>query len=157
MIDEHARQGQTTCKVVRNREKFTGKQGLDYEAGISAASVGSNAIHMQLLTMPPGARSHAHKHAMHETAIFILSGEAQVLFGYELEQHAKVVKGDFFYIPADMPHLPYNPSETEPMVAVIARTDPNEQESVVLLPKLDRELENRAFLAEAIIDQIKSK
>jgi uncharacterized RmlC-like cupin family protein len=38
-----------------------------------------------------------------------------------------------------MPHLPYNLSDTESCVAVIARTDPNEQESVVLLP----ELENR--------------
>jgi len=35
-----------------------------------------------------------------------------------------------------VPHLPGNPSTTEPCVAVIARTDPNEQESVVLLPDL---------------------
>ena len=45
--------------------------------------------------------------------------------------------GDYLYIPADVPHLPYNASETEPCLAVIARTDPNEQESVVLLPELD--------------------
>jgi uncharacterized RmlC-like cupin family protein len=30
-----------------------------------------------------------------------------------------------------------NPSETEECVAVLARTDPNEQESVVLRPDLD--------------------
>lgn len=36
-----------------------------------------------------------------------------------------------------MPHLPYNRSQTEPVTAVIARTDPNEQESVVLLPHLE--------------------
>jgi uncharacterized RmlC-like cupin family protein len=36
-----------------------------------------------------------------------------------------------------MPHLPYNLSQTESCVAVIARTDPKEQESVVLLPELD--------------------
>jgi uncharacterized RmlC-like cupin family protein len=36
-----------------------------------------------------------------------------------------------------MPHLPYNPSTTEETVAVISRTDPNEQESVVLLPHLE--------------------
>ncbi|MDE2806960.1 MAG: cupin, partial [Gemmatimonadota bacterium] len=45
--------------------------------------------------------------------------------------------GDFIYIPAGIPHLPYNPSETETCSAVIARTDPNEQESVKLLPELD--------------------
>jgi len=41
--------------------------------------------------------------------------------------------GDFLYIPADVPHLPYSASATEPCVGVIARTDPNEQESVTLL------------------------
>ena len=32
-----------------------------------------------------------------------------------------------------MPHLPANLSDSEPCTAVLARTDPNEQESVVLL------------------------
>ena len=45
--------------------------------------------------------------------------------------------GDFVYIPANVPHLPYNLSQTEPCLAIISRTDPNEQESVVLLPELD--------------------
>ena len=35
-------------------------------------------------------------------------------------------------IPAGVPHRPYNPTD-KPVRAVIARTDPNEQESVVLL------------------------
>ena len=34
-----------------------------------------------------------------------------------------------FYIPAGVPHLPANLSD-KPATAVIARTDPNEQESV---------------------------
>jgi uncharacterized RmlC-like cupin family protein len=49
-----------------------------------------------------------------------------------------VKAGEYVYIPAGVPHLPYNPSETEPCTSVIARTDPNEQESVVLLPELDK-------------------
>jgi len=36
-----------------------------------------------------------------------------------------------------MPHLPTNLSQTEPVVAVLVSTDPNEQESVVLLPEWD--------------------
>jgi uncharacterized RmlC-like cupin family protein len=35
-----------------------------------------------------------------------------------------------------MPHLPFNASQKE-AVALLARTDPNDQESVVLLPELD--------------------
>jgi len=41
------------------------------------------------------------------------------------------------FIPANMPHLPYNPSGSEPCVGLLARTDPNEQESVTLLPISD--------------------
>lgn len=58
-------------------------------------------------------------------------------YGERLEHHAIAEAGDFVYIPANVPHLPYNLSETEPCTAVIARTDPNEQESVVLMPELD--------------------
>jgi uncharacterized RmlC-like cupin family protein len=45
--------------------------------------------------------------------------------------------GDFVYIPAGMPHLPFNTSSTEAL-AVLSRTDPREQESVRLLPELDK-------------------
>ena len=125
------------CRLVQAGDSFTGKQGLQYNVAISAESVGSQAIHMQLVTIPPGGRARAHKHATHETAIYALSGESGVWHGERLEHHTIVKPGDFFYIPADVPHLPYNPSLTEPVAAVIARTDPNEQESVVLLPELD--------------------
>jgi uncharacterized RmlC-like cupin family protein len=54
-----------------------------------------------------------------------------------LEEHLSAEAGDFVYIPAGVPHLPYNLSATESCVALVARTDPNEQESVVLLPELD--------------------
>ena len=47
-----------------------------------------------------------------------------------------VEAGDFVYIPAGAPHLPVNDGATT-MFAVVARRDPNEQESVVLMPELD--------------------
>ena len=59
-------------------------------------------------------------------------------FGANLEHHLVARAGDFLYIPANMPHLPYNLSDTENCIAIVARTDPNEQESVILLPELDR-------------------
>ena len=127
----------SACKQLRPGESFVGKQGLQYAVGISAESVGAKAIHMQLLTIPPGGRAFVHKHATHETAIYALSGTSHVWHGERLENHSIVTPGDFFYIPADTPHLPYNPSETEPVTAIIARTDPNEQESVILLPELE--------------------
>jgi len=125
------------CAVVRAGEPVVGKQGFNYAAAISAESVGAKALHMQILTMPPGAKAKAHKHEAHETAIYVLSGEAGTYYGEQLENHIVSRAGDFVYIPANVPHLPYNISATEPCVAVVARTDPNEQESVVLLPHLE--------------------
>jgi uncharacterized RmlC-like cupin family protein len=125
-----------TCHLVRPDATYEGKQGLSYFAGIAAETVGSSGICMHLLTMPPGARAKAHLHEAHETAIYCLSGEVDTWYGDDLEHHVVVKAGDLFYIPAGVPHLPAN-SGTEPASAVIARTDPNEQESVVLLPELD--------------------
>jgi uncharacterized RmlC-like cupin family protein len=67
----------------------------------------------------------------------MLSGVGGMWYGDQLEHHVLLGPTDFLYIPADVPHLPYNPSAIENATAVIARTDPNEQESVVLLPHLD--------------------
>jgi len=124
------------CRLLSPGETYLGKQALNYLVGISAETAGASGIHMQLVTIPPGGRAEPHMHDAHETAIYTLSGTSHVLHGQSLEHHDVVPPGSFYYIPAGVPHLPYNPSETEPVVAVIARTDPNEQESVVLLPHL---------------------
>jgi uncharacterized RmlC-like cupin family protein len=57
--------------------------------------------------------------------------------GPELATHDVVRAGEYLYIPAGVSHVAANRSLTEPLIAVAARTDPNEQESVVLQPELD--------------------
>lgn len=125
------------CRLVQAGTEFTGKQGLNYRPGVSAETVGARGIHLQLLSIPPGGRAKAHKHLSHETAIYQLSGESCMYWGDKLENVMAAKAGDFIYIPANVPHLPFNPSATEPCVAIISRTDPNEQESVVLMPELE--------------------
>jgi uncharacterized RmlC-like cupin family protein len=131
-----AQSSKAACRLVRPSNTYDGKQGLSYFEGIASETVGSRAICMHLLTIPPGARAKVHMHANHETAIYVLSGEADTLHGDRLEHRTHLVAGDLFYIPAGVPHLPINNSD-KPVSAVIARTDPNEQESVVLLPELE--------------------
>ncbi len=126
-----------TCRIIRPETTFGGKQGFDYFEGIARETVGSSGICMHLLTIPPGARAKAHKHEHHETAIYVLDGEAQMWFGDQLEELMTLKAGELLYIPANVPHLPFNPGDL-PCTAVIARTDPNEQESVVLLPELEK-------------------
>jgi uncharacterized RmlC-like cupin family protein len=59
------------------------------------------------------------------------------MIGERLEHRLVARPGDFLYIPSGVPHLVANASDAEPAVAVLARTDPNEQESVTELPWLD--------------------
>jgi uncharacterized RmlC-like cupin family protein len=126
-----------SCALLRAESTFQGKQGFSYLHGISAESVGARGLCMHLLTIPPGGRAKAHLHENHETAIYVLSGQGEMWYGERLEEHMTCGPGDLVYIPAGVPHLPANSSQTEPCVAVLARTDPNEQESVVLRPELD--------------------
>src|SRR5437763_9744258 len=104
------------CTVIHTSESYEGKQGLSYFAGISAESAGSKAICLHLLTIPPGGRAHAHLHEHHETALYVLSGEAEMWYGEGLREHMITRAGDFVYIPAGMPHLPANTSKTQACV-----------------------------------------
>ena len=120
------------CKVIRGGEGFRGKQGLDYFAGVSAESAGSKGICMHMAVIPPGAEAKPHYHEAHETAIFQIEGSTSFRHGPNLEFTDVVNEGDYVYIPAGAPHQPFNPTNRMAR-ALIARTDPNEQESVVLI------------------------
>jgi uncharacterized RmlC-like cupin family protein len=124
------------CRLVRGEGSYRGKQGFEYFEGVSAESVGSRGLCLHRLVLPPGARAEPHLHEDHESAVYVLSGEAVMWHGERLEERMEIRAGDFVHIPAGVPHLPANLSESEPVVAVIARTDPSEQESVVLRPDL---------------------
>src|SRR5260370_8819612 len=98
-----------TCTVVHCRETYKGKQGLTYFAGISAESAGARGICLHLLTFPPGARAKAHLHETHETAIYVLSGEAEMRYGEKLQEDMAVNAADFFSIPPSIPTPPATP------------------------------------------------
>jgi uncharacterized RmlC-like cupin family protein len=124
------------CRKFTPGDTYAGKQGFTYNAGISAESAGAKGICMHLLTLQPGDRARAHLHEAHETAIYALQGESEMWYGDRLQHHMVVREGEMLYIPAGVPHLPMNRSGA-PCSVVIARTDPNEQESVVLRPDLE--------------------
>ena len=126
--------------VVRGGEIYQGKQGLDYTPGVSAETVGSRALWLGSVTFPPGGRTKAHIHENHESAFYLISGEnVEVYTGEALEHRDVAQAGDYFYFPAGVPHVAVNRGE-RPAVFVGARTDPNEQESVVMRPELDEKV-----------------
>ncbi len=124
-------------RVVRPGESYVGKQGLRYTPGVSAESVGSTSLWLGSVPVPPGARTKAHVHEHHESAFYMVSGDEVELWTGDQLQHRETVRlGDYLYIPPGVPHVAVNRSST-PALFIGARTDPNEQESVVVRADLD--------------------
>ena len=134
--DVHTPQMTTTAPgeviIIRAAGTYEGKQGMSLATGVSSRSAGARALCLHVVTIPPGTRGIPHIHDGHESAIYAVSGETEVWHGIGLRQRSLVKAGDFIYIPPGIPHLPVNRSDVM-AVAVVARTDPHEQESVVTL------------------------
>lgn len=121
-----------TIITVRPQGTHLTKQQLPNFEGISAATAGSKHLCMHLVVIPPGGRAVAHYHDGYETTIYIIEGKAETRYGKNLEHSTINEAGDFLFIPPNLPHQPINLSDTEQVIAVVARNDPNEQESVVV-------------------------
>lgn len=118
--------------TVRPQGTHISKQQLPNFEGISANTAGAKHLCMHLVVIPPGGQAVAHYHDGYETVIYIIQGKAETKYGENLEQSTINEAGDFLFIPPNLPHQPINLSDTEEVIAVVARNDPNEQESVVV-------------------------
>ena len=124
--------------VVPGSESYESQQGSTYAPGISAETVGAKVLFLGLVTLPPGGRTKSHIHAYHESAFYMLSGDEVELWTGDRLHHKDVAHpGDFLFIPAKVPHVAVNRSETTPAVFVGVRNEPTAQESVVMLPDFD--------------------
>jgi uncharacterized RmlC-like cupin family protein len=117
--------------TVRPPKDLMSRQGLPQFLGISEQTAGAKALSMYLVVIPPGAAAQPHYHRDHESAIYVLEGRVETRYGPGLKKSVVNEAGDFVFIPPGLPHQPRNLSTTEPARAIVARNDPNEQESVV--------------------------
>jgi uncharacterized RmlC-like cupin family protein len=117
--------------VVRPASETMSRQHLPYYVGISETTAGAKNISMNLIVIPPAGAAEPHLHKGYETAIYLLKGRVATRYGHKLEKSIICQEGDFILIKPDVPHQPVNLSVTEPAPAIVARNDPNEQESIV--------------------------
>jgi uncharacterized RmlC-like cupin family protein len=73
----------------------------------------------------------AHVHVGFELMLYILQGRVRHEYGPGLRQVVDNQAGDFIFIEPDVPHEVFNLSYTEPVVAVVARSDADEWENIV--------------------------
>ena len=112
--------------------------GIQYKTGLSASNVGARQLSMNVATIPPGGVAAAHIHVDFEVMLYILQGRVRHEFGPALEHVVENVAGDFIFIEPGVPHEVFNASATEPVVAVVARSDAAEWENIVPFNRPDR-------------------
>jgi uncharacterized RmlC-like cupin family protein len=98
---------------------------------MSSDSVGSRQLSMNVATIPPGGVAYAHIHVDFEVMLYILQGHVRHEFGPGLKYSLENEAGDFIYIEPGVPHEVFNMSDTEPVVAVVARSAADEWEKII--------------------------
>ena len=105
--------------------------GIRYKLGMSGRNVGSTQLSMNVAVIPPGGIAGAHIHVGFEVMLYILEGRVRHDFGDALLQRVEHQAGDFIFIEPGLPHEVYNLSDTEPVVAVVARSSANEWDDII--------------------------
>lgn len=104
---------------------------IHYRPGMSAKNVGSRKLSMNVATIPPGGVAYAHIHVDFEVMLYILQGRVRHEYGPGLAKTVDNQAGDFIYIEPGVPHEVFNLSDSEPVVAVVARSDADEWEHII--------------------------
>ena len=117
--------------TVRGGGAQRGWNGIRYQAGLSGRNVAAKQLSMNLATIPPGGVAFAHIHVDFEVMLYILEGRVRHEYGPDLALALENGPGDFIFIEPGVPHEVFNLSDTEPVIAVVARSDAEEWAHIV--------------------------
>ena len=104
---------------------------IEYKPGLSAKNVNAKSLSMNVATIPPGGVAFAHIHVDFEVMLYILEGKVRHEYGAGLKQVIENEAGDFIFIEPGVPHEVFNMSDSQPVVAVVARSDASEWENII--------------------------
>ncbi len=128
-------EGHDGIQVIRQHENCRDWNNILYRAGMSGKNVGSKHLSMNVATVPPGGVAYAHIHDGFELMLYIMAGRVRHDYGPGLIHSIENKAGDFIFIEPGVPHEVYNLSDTEPVVAVVARSDADEWDRIVPYPR----------------------
>jgi uncharacterized RmlC-like cupin family protein len=124
-------EGHDGISVIRKSATCRGWNGIQYKVGLSAKNVPARQLSLNVATIPPGGVAGAHIHVDFEVMLYILQGRVRHEYGPGLQQVVENEAGDFIFIEPGVPHEVFNCSQTEPVVAVVARSDAGEWEHII--------------------------
>ena len=117
--------------VVRGGGNCRDWNNIQYQVGLSGKNVGARQLSMNVATIPPGGVAYAHIHVGFEVMLYILKGNVRHEYGDGLRHVIENTAGDFIFIEPGIPHEVFNMSDTDPVVAVVARSDPSEWQNII--------------------------
>ncbi len=124
-------EGHDGILVIRASDNVREWNGIQYKAGLASKNVGAKQLSMNVATIPPGGVAHAHIHVGFEVMLYILQGRVRHEYGDGLRHAVENQAGDLIFIEPGVPHEVFNVSPTEPVVAVVARSDASEWENII--------------------------
>jgi uncharacterized RmlC-like cupin family protein len=124
-------EGHDGIVVIRASGNTRNWNGIQYKAGLSAKNVGARQLSMNVATIPPGGVAFAHIHVGFEVMLYILAGRVRHEYGSGLQYAVENQAGDLIFIEPGVPHEVFNLSATDPVVAVVARSDASEWEHII--------------------------
>jgi uncharacterized RmlC-like cupin family protein len=81
-----------------------------------------SALWAGLFEVEPGARTGIHHHGAQQTVAYVLSGTCEMRWGANGEFAAAAGAGDFIHVPAFLPHMEINSSESRPLLWAVVRS-----------------------------------
>jgi uncharacterized RmlC-like cupin family protein len=136
-------EGGDGIRCIRGSDDIRGWNGIRYKVGMSSTNVGATKLSMNVATIPPGGIARAHVHVGFELMLYLLSGRVRHEYGPGLTHVVENEGGDFIYIEPGVPHEVFNLSDSEPVVAVVARSDADEWENIVPYDRATGKIDER--------------
>src|ERR1700675_2182544 len=114
-------------RIVRPAEFVAGTAqtpGSERLAAIAPGSGIETGLWGGLFEVKPGARTGIHHHGEQETIAYVLSGVCEIRWGAKGEYAASAKAADFIHVPAFLPHMEINPSNSDSFHCVVVRSTP---------------------------------
>jgi uncharacterized RmlC-like cupin family protein len=116
---------------IRSSENVRNWNNINYALGLSGKNTSAQHLSMNVATVPPGGVAYAHIHDGFEVMLYILQGHVRHEYGDGCKKVIENKAGDFIFIAPGVPHEVFNLSDTEPIVAVVARSAADEWDKII--------------------------
>jgi uncharacterized RmlC-like cupin family protein len=115
----------STIRIVHPSEFDKGTRqtpGSERQAAVTPQLGVESTMWGGLFEVKPGARTGIHHHGEQQTIAYVLSGVCEVRWGANGEFAARAEAGDFIHVPAFLPLMEMNSSDSQPFRWVVVRS-----------------------------------